>query len=274
MHNMPYFTASDDYKIHYEEHGTGEPLIFVHGWTCNANYFDKQIAYFSKSRRVIVYDIRGHGRSDRGEITERNMRLSRFADDLHELMEGLGLARADLAGHSMGTSILLAYVRKYGCQRINKLCLIDMSPKMVRDDEWPLGLSPAGDVIKLLSMAVQDWNIAAKAFLPNSFVKGFSKDTDAYREALADMQNNTPHAMVFAYLAMSAEDFRPTLEEITAPVLLAYAGDGLVCTPAHGEYMKEHIQNSKLVIFPGCGHSLFRDDPDKFNAELETFLAE
>jgi pimeloyl-ACP methyl ester carboxylesterase len=271
---MPYFTTSDNYKLYYEEHGTGEPLVFIHGWTCNATYFSKQIAHFSKSRRVIVYDARGHGRSERGEITERNMRLSRFADDLRELMEGLGLEKADAVGWSMGVSVILAYVRKYGCQYINKLCMIDMSPKFVRDDEWPLGLSSDAEVLKLLSMAVQDWNIAAKAFLPNSFAKGFPRDTDYYREALAAMQDNTPHVMVFAYLAMAAEDFRPVLKDITAPVLLAYAGDGLVCTPAHGEYMKQNIANGKLVIFPGCGHSLFLDEPDKFNAELESFLAE
>ncbi|MDR1572729.1 MAG: alpha/beta hydrolase [Clostridiales Family XIII bacterium] len=271
---MSYFTASDNCKIYYEEHGTGEPLIFIHGWTCNATYFYRQIEYFSKSRRVIAYDARGHGRSDRGAITERNLHLPRFAADLHELIEALGIEKADLVGWSMGTCTLLAYVRAFGCQYVNKLCMIDMSPKIVHDDEWSLGLSTETEVLRLMSMAAEDWNIAAEDFLPSAFVKGTPRDTDAYRAALADMQSNTPHVMVFAYIAMATEDFRPVLQDITAPVLLAYAGDGLICTPAHGEYMKQHIKNSKLVIFNGCGHGLFMDDPDRFNAELEAFLAE
>ncbi|MDR1573380.1 MAG: alpha/beta hydrolase [Clostridiales Family XIII bacterium] len=271
---MSYFTTSDNCKIYYEERGTGEPLIFIHGWTCTAAFFNNQIEYFSKSRRVIAYDARGHGRSDRGEITERNMRLSRFAEDLHELIEHLGLEKADLVGWSMGTSTLLAYVRQFGCQYVNKMCMIDMGPKLLRDDEWPLGLSTPEEVLKLMTMAVKDWNIAAEAFLPNALVKGCPRDTDYYRMSLAEMQNNTPHVMVFAYLAIAAEDFRPVLKDITVPVLLTYAGDGLICTPAHGEYMKENIKNSKLVIFPGCGHGLFFDNPDKFNTELDTFLAE
>jgi pimeloyl-ACP methyl ester carboxylesterase len=174
----------------------------------------------------------------------------------------------------MGTSTLLAYVRAYGCQYVNKMCMIDMAPRLLRDEKWPLGLVTETDVLKLMWMAVEDWNIAAAAFLPSALVRDFPQDSDYYRMALADMQSNTPHIMVYAYLAMAAEDFRPVLGNITVPVLLAYAGDGLICTPAHGEYMQQHIKNSKLVVFPGCGHGLFLDMPDKFNAELATFLAE
>jgi pimeloyl-ACP methyl ester carboxylesterase len=89
---------------------------------------------------VIVYDLRGHGQSDRGDIAERNMDLTRFAEDLYELIEGLRLDKVNLVGRSMGTSTLFAYVRKYGCRYVNKLCMIDMTPKLLIDDEWKLGV--------------------------------------------------------------------------------------------------------------------------------------
>jgi pimeloyl-ACP methyl ester carboxylesterase len=271
---MSYFTTSDNCKIYYEEHGTGEHLIFVHGWTANAAFFTAQIEYFSKKYHVIAYDARGHERSDRGEITERNMNLSRLAKDLHELIEGLGLEKVNLVGWSMGTSTLLAYVREFGCQYVNKLCLIDMTPKAVSDDEWKLGILDAKETIDFLALGVQDWDLACDQFLPLALVKGYPKDSDDYRIALAAMQSNTPHIMIYLYIAVAAEDFRPVLKDISVPTLLAYSGNGLLCSPVHGEYMAQNIKDSKLVIFPDCGHGLFMDDPVKFNAELETFLTE
>jgi pimeloyl-ACP methyl ester carboxylesterase len=271
---MSYFTTSDGCKLYYEEHGTGEALIFIHGWTANAAFFTNQINYFSKKYRVIAYDARGHGRSDRGEITERDMLLSRLAGDLHELIEGLGLENVNLTGWSMGTSTLLAYVREFGCQHVNKMCFIDMTPKVVSDDEWNMGMFDAKQTLDFLALAVRNWDLASDFFLPKALVKGYPKDSEQYRMALADMRSNTPHAMVYLFIAAAAEDFRPVLETITVPVLLAYSGNGLICTPAHGEYMARNIKNGKLVIFDKCGHGLFLDDPDMFNSELETFLAE
>jgi pimeloyl-ACP methyl ester carboxylesterase len=132
----------------------------------------------------------------------------------------------------------------------------------------------AEQTIEFLALGAESWDAASDRFLPLALVKGFPKDSDQYRAALAEMQSNTPHAMIYLYASVAAEDFRPVLKDITAPVLLAYSGNGLICTPEHGEYMARNIKNSKLVIFPECGHGIFLDDPVKFNAELEAFLAE
>ena len=118
---MAYFTTKDNCKIYYEEHGSGEPLIFIHGWSCNHKFFKYQTEEFAKKYRVILYDFRGHGKSDRSEITERGMNLNRFAADLHELIEYLELEEVNVVGWSMGTSTLLAYAREFKCQYIKKM---------------------------------------------------------------------------------------------------------------------------------------------------------
>jgi pimeloyl-ACP methyl ester carboxylesterase len=276
---MAYFTASDGCKLYCEEYGTGEPLLFIHGWSCHLGFFAKQFAYFSKKYHVIAYDLRGHGRSDRGEITERNMTLTRFAEDLYELIEGLRLDKVNLVGWSMGTSTLLAYVRKYGCKYVNKLCMIDMTPKLLTDDddEWRLGSFGAfthKDNLDFLSLLAKDWDAAAAQFIPTCFAKGFSAESELFKQTLAEAKKNTPHVMISMWIAMASEDFRPVLSDITAPTLLAYGLDGALHSKAHGEYMAEHIKNSKLVLFPGCGHALIAEDADKFNAELDAFLTE
>ncbi|MDR1028590.1 MAG: alpha/beta hydrolase [Clostridiales Family XIII bacterium] len=271
---MSYFTTVDNCKIYYEERGTGEHLIFVHGWTATAAFFGNQIEYFSKKYHVIAYDARGHGRSDRGEAAIHNIDIPRLAEDLRELIEGLGLEKVNVVGWSMGTSTIWAYVRAFGCLYLDKICFIDMTPKAVADDEWKLGMLDAKETFDFLALAVRDWDKACDFFLPLALVKGAPKDSDNYRFALAEMRGNTSQAMIYLYLSVSAEDFRPVLRDITVPALLAYSGNGWICTPETGEYMAQNIKNSKLVLFPGCGHGLFMDDPDKFNAELETFLTE
>jgi pimeloyl-ACP methyl ester carboxylesterase len=272
---MSYFTVTDGCKLYYEEYGTGENLIFIHGWSCNSKFFKKQVEHFSKKYHVIVYDLRGHGLSDgEGDVTERNMTLTHFAEDLHELIEGLRLDKVNLVGWSMGTSILLAYVRKFGCQYVNKLCMIDMTPKFFIDEEWRIGSYTHENNLSFLALIAADWDTATRFFVPSIFAEGFPADSELFKWTIGEVKKNIPHVMAYMWIAMASEDFRPVLKEITAPTLLTYGGNGLLFCKEHGEYMAENIKNNKLVFFPGCGHALFMEDVDRFNAELEVFLAE
>lgn len=273
---MAYFETTDKCKIYYEEHGSGEPLIFIHGWSCNHQFFKYQIEEFARNYRVILYDFRGHGQSDRSESTERGMCLKRFAADLHELIEHLGLEEAYAVGWSMGTSTLLAYARQYNCQYLKKMCFIDMTPKLLNDNEWKLGQSCTFDMpqnLAFMSLLAVSWEMAAKMFVPNVFAKGYDQKSEEYQWVLNEALDNTPHCMMNMWVSMAAEDFRNVLPSIKIPVLLAYSGDGLIYGPAHGEYMRDNLGGeSKLVIFPGCGHGLFLEDPETFNRELADFL--
>ena len=275
---MAYFTTKDNCKIYYEEHGSGEPLIFIHGWSCNHKFFKYQVDEFAKKYRVILYDFRGHGQSDRSSLTERGMNLNRFAADLHELIEHLELKEVNVVGWSMGTSTLLAYAREFKCQYIKKMCFIDMTPKLLNDDEWKLGQSCTFDMdqnLQFMAALAVSWEFAAKLFIPNVFAKGYDQEKDEFKWVFNEALDNTPHCMLNMWIAMAIEDFRNVLPTIKVPVLLSYSGDGLLYTPAHGEYMRENLGgDSKLVIFPGCGHGLFLEDPEKFNSELAQFLEE
>lgn len=181
---MAYFTTKDNCKIYYEEHGSGEPLIFIHGWSCNHKFFKYQVDEFAKKYRVILYDFRGHGQSDRSSLTERGMNLNRFAADLHELIEHLELKEVNVVGWSMGTSTLLAYAREFKCQYIKKMCFIDMTPKLLNDDEWKLGQSCTFDMdqnLQFMAALAVSWEFAAKLFIPNVFAKGYDQEKDEFK---------------------------------------------------------------------------------------------
>ena len=204
------------------------------------------------------------------------MNLNRFAADLHELIEYLKLDQVYVVGWSMGTSTLLAYAREFKCQYIKKMCFIDMTPKLLNDPEWKLGQSCTFDIVQNLQFMAAiavSWEFAAKLFIPNVFAKDYDQESDEFKWVAQQALDNTPHCMMNMWIAMAIEDFRGVLPTIKIPVLLTYSGDGLLYGLSHGEYMKEHLGGeSRLVIFPGCGHGLFLEDPEKFNRELKDFL--
>ena len=272
---MAFYRTEDNCNLYYEEYGQGEPLVFIHGWACHHGFFKYQIQEFQKKYHVIVYDLRGHGKSDRGENTEKGMNLTRFAKDLHGLLEYLKLDSVYIAGWSMGTSTLLSYIREYGCQYLKKICFIDMTPKLLNDSQWKLGQGGNYTMemnLKYMSLIASNWDVAAKLGVPGNFSKGYPKEDPLFQWVQEQMLQNTPHCMMNMWVSMAVEDFRPVLGQISVPVLLAYSGDGVLYSPAHGEYMRQQISDSKLVIFEKCGHGLFLEDPIRFNAELAAFL--
>jgi pimeloyl-ACP methyl ester carboxylesterase len=269
------FVTDDGAVISYDVVGEGKPLVMTHGWDANRHFFDKNIPYLSKKYKVISYDLRGHGESDRSDRTERGLTLGRYAKDLRQLIEILGLEDVALAGWSMGTSIMLDYVRQFGCAGISKFCVIDMTPKLLCDDEWKLGLYENfyhAENLAFLGMMTNDWNDACNAFVPGMFNKSNTAKKVDIDWAFSQARDNVPHVMINMWIAMAGADYRDVLGKISVPALLLFSGDGQLYSRRHGEYMKQQIKGSKLVFFEQSGHALMIEEPDKFNEELAGFL--
>lgn len=273
---MAYFETKDKCKLYYELHGEGEPVVLIHGWTCNADFYQYQIPVFSEKYQVLAYDLRGHGRSDKSaEATETNMSLDTFAKDLYELIEGLGLKNVNLVGWSMGTSIILNYIDIYGNENLKSICCIDMTPKLLADDEWQLGQSKVFntfDNLAFMGLVATDWSAACDAFIPNVFAEGYDQNSEMFKWCMSQAKSNLPHCMLNMWIAMAVKDYRKVLPKIEVPTFLAYSGNGLLYYPEHGKYMQENIRNSVLDIFPGCGHGLMFEDHEKFNKDYLAFL--
>lgn len=277
---MPYFTTSDNCKLYYESEGSGDPIIFIHGWTANRLSFFLQVPEFAKTHQVITYDARGHGSSDRGPVTENNLTIERLATDLHELIDHLGLEKVNVCGWSMGGSTLFHYVRLFGTARLKSIAIIDMTPKLITDADWELGQSKswtAQDNADFIVTLARSFGDALDQFLPLTFSNYMRNNPEifpkAYAEKRAFLLKNTPHCMLALWISLSAGDYRKDVENIDVPTFLAYSGDGQLYSPEHGQWMQAHIQNSVLDIFPKGGHGLFLDQADKFNQDYEQFLS-
>lgn len=267
---MPYFATEDNCKLYYEEHGNGKAVVFVHGWSCNRHYFKKQLPAFFDNYKVLSYDLRGHGDSDRPEY---GLHLTQFAKDLKDLIAYRGLKDVTLIGWSMGVHIIFEYIKQYGCENLSNLVLIDMTAKMVTDENWKLGLFGDYDrkaAMEYLEEITRCWDSVAEGFVPAMFGENYPIKEEM-EWTLAQAKKNTTHVMVNMWLAIVQQDYRDLLPKITVPTLITYGAKESLYYPDASEYMNKNIKDSKLAAFDG-GHIHFMQDADNFNKVVMDFI--
>src|ERR1700676_4274267 len=128
-------------EIYYEDHGSGSPVVLIHGWPLNGDAWEKQTAaLLAAGHRVITYDRRGFGRSSKPGV---GYNYDTFAADLNALLSALDLTGVSLVGHSMGTGEITRYIGKYGTKRLRKAVLIGtLGPYLVKAPDNPDGVDP------------------------------------------------------------------------------------------------------------------------------------
>lgn len=267
---MPFFATDDGVKIYFEDHGEGVPIIFIHGWSGSRLHFAFQVPFFKKNYRVITFDQRGLGVSDKPQY---GLTLKRLAKDLKQLIDYLKLDNIHLVGWSMGAHVLLKYVENYGCQGLTKTVIVDMSPCLINDDSWNLGLYHGKfdhkANLKTLSAMSEDYHDFMESFIKK--VAPNLEDQD-FKLALKTALRNTPYILCAYWIAITAADFREVLELITVPTLIAYGEKSTLYSADTFAYMAQKIPNSSLAAFPNLTHMLVLEDPNKFNKTLESFL--
>lgn len=220
--------------LHYTEKGQGEPLLLLHGNGEDGSYFVHQIAYFSKTRRVIAIDTRGHGKSPRGNTP---FTIRQFADDLYSFMDELHVEKADILGFSDGGNIALVFAIQYP-KRVGRLILNGAN------------LTPAGVKPSVQIPIVVGYRLA-------SFFAKKSKNAKKNAELLGLMVND-PNIAV------------KELKKVTAKTLVI-AGTKDMIKESHTLLIYENLPDAKLVLLPG-DHFIANKKPVEFNRAVEAFL--
>ena len=221
-------------KLHYTERGTGTPLILLHGNGEDGSYFVHQIEYFSKNRRVIAVDTRGHGQSPRGDAP---FTIRQFAEDLRAFMDELAIEKADILGFSDGGNIALVFALKYP-KRVDKLILN--------------GANLKGSGVKF---HVQ-FPIVLGYKLASLFAR---KSPEARKNAeMLGLMVNDPNIDV------------SELSRITAKTLVI-AGTKDMIRESHTKIIAQHIPGAELILLPG-DHFVANRSPAAFNRAVEAFL--
>jgi non-heme chloroperoxidase len=288
---MPFFAADDGVRLHYQIHGAGKPVVLIHGLTASSLFFRKQIPELAKHFQVIAPDLRGHGES---ETRSDHLTLLRLAQDLKGLLDGLNIAQVSLIGWSMGAHVIFEYIKNYSCNMIDKIVIIDMTPKLLASDDWHYGLPGVfsrkpgdfgqADNLYLLSIMLNDWEAYSKVVAQRILSKSLYNEKMEFN-ATADFKGkgdlpwlyeearkNKATVIAAFWIAMAMQDYRPLLKNITVPCLLTYGKESNYYPPENCDYMQKQIPDARVIPFEGCGHALHIQDPELFNNAVLAFL--
>lgn len=247
----------DGVRLAYEDVGSGPPMVFVHGWTCDRTHFAPQVRHFAQTRRCVSVDLRGHGESDK---PEQAYTIEGFADDVIWMCGELGITRAALAGHSMGGAIALAMAGRSP----------DLAAALVMLD--PAILFPTGAQTRIAELIAQfrsmDGTAAVRRFATEQF---FTKASDpALKERLVDAMCRTPmHVVVSAFQGVAAFDSEAALRHLAAPALYVEAAPGLDRLARLQELCPDALVGTTV----GAGHFHQLEVPQQVNPMIERFVA-
>ena len=275
---MPHVTTNDGIRLHYVEKGSGAPLVMIPGWSQTAAQFEAQLEGLSASRRVIAFDMRGHGESDK---PEHGYKIQRFAMDVRNAIEALGLERLSLLGHSMGCSVIWCYIDLFGEAGLERLVLVDQMPSITARDEWTeQDKQDAGAIFDGASLyetigalAGKEGVATTKGFIGSMFTGGFPAERVAW---VIEQNRKMPrrHAATLL-LNHSTQDWRDLIPRITLPTLIVGGRVSLIDWRSQ-EWMHRQIAGSQLEIFEeadGGNHFMFMENPERFNRLVDAFLA-
>jgi len=270
---MPRITTKDGTKIFYKDWGSGQPVVFSHGWPLNADAWDDQLFFFaSNGYRAIAHDRRGHGRSTQ---SFKGNDMNTYADDLAALVEELDLADAIHVGHSTGGGEVARYIGRHGTERVAKAVLVGaVPPLMLKTANNPEGLPiEAFDQIRAgvkgdRSQFYKD--LSAQFYGAN---RQGSKVSQGVRDAfwMMSMQAGFP-AAYDCVKAFSETDFREDLKKFDIPTLVIHGDDDqIVPITVGGLRSSKMIKGATLKIYKGAPHGLMTTHKDQFNTDLLEF---
>ena len=267
--------TTDGVTIYYKDWGTGQPIVFSHGWPLSADDWDTQMLFFlSKGFRVIAHDRRGHGRSSQ---TEDGNDMDHYAADLAALTEHLDLRNAVHVGHSTGGGEVARYVAKYGQDRTAKIALISaVPPIMVKSASNPDGLPI--EVFDGLRAALAANRAQFYLDVPSGPFYGYNRPgatpsqgiiTNWWRQGM--MGGTKAHYDCIK--AFSETDFNDDLKKIDKPALVLHGDDDqIVPYKDAGVLSAQVLKNATLKIYPGFPHGMPTTHADTINADLLAFI--
>jgi non-heme chloroperoxidase len=271
---MPTITVKDGSKIYYKDWGSGQPIVFSHGWPLTADDWDGQMLFFGqRGYRVIAHDRRGHGRSTQ---TWDGNEMNTYADDLAALFDHLDLHDAIMVGHSTGGGEVARYLGRHGSQRVAKASLISaVPPLMLKTPTNPLGAPMEVFDGLRTALAANRPQFYIDITLPfYGYNRPGAKISEGIREHwwLQGMMGGMK-AHYDCIKAFSETDFTEDLKKIDIPVLVLHGEDDqIVPIDAAGRSSAKILKNATLKTYPGFPHGMPTTHSDQINADLLAFF--
>jgi pimeloyl-ACP methyl ester carboxylesterase len=250
------YAKLDTMRVHYQNYGEGkEAVVFIHGWSCNLNFWKANIPAFINQSRVIAVDLPGHGESDKPQVTYS---MDLFARAIDAVLQDANVERATLVGHSMGTSVIRQFYRKYP-NKTRALVIVDMSLRPFNSEQMKQFIDP-----------LRGPNYKEQAERMIGFISQMVKDKKTLEEIRAAMMSTPQHVMVGAMDAMM-DDAIWKQDKINAPTLAVMAKQPQ-WDAEYEKFVRELVPGIDYQMWEGVSHFLMMDEPQKFNDTVLAFL--
>jgi len=271
---MSTFKTKDGVSIYYKDWGSGQPVVFSHGWPLSADAWDAQMVFLGeRGYRVIAHDRRGHGRSDQ---TWNGNDMDTYADDLAALFETLDLKDAVMVGHSTGGGEVARYIGRHGTSRVAKAVLLGAVPPLM----LKTAANPGG-----LPMEVFDSIRAGVSKDRSQFFMDLTMPFYGYNREGAKVSQGVRDSfwlqgvqagfkpVLDCIRQFSETDFTEDLKKIDVPTLFVHGDDDqIVPIGASAMLAVKLVKNATLTVYPGAPHGLAVTHQDEFNADLLAFI--
>ncbi|OLB28950.1 MAG: alpha/beta hydrolase [Acidobacteria bacterium] len=275
---MPYVTVgkenSGDIQLYYEDHGSGDPVVLIHGYPLSGASWEKQVPVLLEAgHRVITYDRRGFGKSSQ-PTTGYN--YNTFAEDLHKVVIRLKLKNFALVGFSMGGGEVARYIGKYGSKGVSKAVIIGgIPPYLLKTNDNADGVD--GSVFEGIQKAI---TADRYAFFTEFFKNFFNADvflgkriSEQVVEASWNVAASASATASLAGVPTWHEDFRKDVPRINVPTLIIHGdADRIVPIKASGEKTAKLVTGARLAAIKDGPHAVNWTHADEVNAELVNFL--
>ena len=247
-------------RISYSATGSGTPIILLHGWACNQQFWKNQLYSLSKKHQVLTPDFRGHGLSEK---SEEGCNIANLAEDIHVMIENLDIRPAVIIGHSMGGMVAqqLAITHPHDFSALGLIATAASDPEH-----------------QLISVRIYDETseIGYHAALTRHFPAWFSENAtsdmkDWIRVQMMKTSERVALAMINDYRNL---DYRDELSKIRIPTLVIGASSDTSTTVTRSKEIADLIPEAKFVAIAGSGHFVQLEQPTKINQEINIFLTE
>lgn len=261
--------------LEFDDQGSGPAMVFLHGWSLGKEAFEKQSRDLSDRYRVVVPDMRGHGRSNK---FARGDGIDTLAGDLEKLLVELDLTDVILVGWSMGALVAWQTVEGPQRGRIRGIVTIDMVPRVLNGDGWQHGLRAGTHLYDIdidLSKMRNDWRAFTRAYVPMVFAGGKAVDRHELIDGMLDLvKDNDLESMTNLWHALVHADFVDSVQQLDVPTLITYGALSQIYTEEAAVWMDKHIPLSRRVCFADSGHAPHLEEPERFNQALVDFADE
>jgi non-heme chloroperoxidase len=267
-------TTKDGTQIYYKDWGSGQPIVFHHGWPLSADDWDAQMMYFlARGYRVIAHDRRGHGRSSQ---TATGNEMDTYAADMAQLAAHLDLRNAIHVGHSTGGGEVARYIGRHGTKRVKKAVLISAVPPLMLKTPANPGGTPMEVFDQIRSGVLTDRSQYFEDFSVPFYGanRPGAKVSQGLRDSFWLQSMVGGHKAIYDCVkAFSETDFTEDLKKFDVPTLIMHGDDDQIVPIADAAMLSSKlVKGSVLRVYPGHPHGMCSTNKDEINADLLAFI--